>query len=188
MKHGFSYQLRGYIVSPLGTNSIRDKALYIRSILGLTKEPVDLEIFLEQLSDYGITIDVVNDDDMPGFSNHSEACCIPETATIYLTEETYQKACINDPRTRFTIFHELGHLLLGHSRELHRADIKKNVKPYQDSEWQADQFAAEMTMPLDIIYGSELFTVEKIKSQFGVSDSAAIVRYKQLLKDGVIKN
>lgn len=183
-----SYRLRGYIVSSMGIQAIRDKAIYVRSILGLTRNPVDLEIFLEQLSDFGITIDVVSDEDMQGFENHSEACCVPQTATIYLTEETYRKACMNDARTRFTIFHELGHLLLGHNRELHRANIPKDVKPYQDSEWQADRFSAEITMPLDIIYDYELFSVEKIKEQFGVSDKAAETRYNQLLKEGVIKN
>lgn len=182
------YQLRGHIVSPLSTQLIRDKALYVRDALGLTAEPINLEFFLEQLSEYGITIDIINDDDMPGFSFHSEACCVPETATIYLTEETYKKACLNDARTRFTIFHELGHLLLGHSKELHRANLPTNIKPYQDSEWQADQFAAEMVMPINIIYELKLFGVDEIKKQFGVSELAARKRYEQLVKNGSIKN
>ncbi len=183
-----SYRLRGYIVHALSVQSIRDRAIYVRTQLGLTRNPVDLELFLEQLSDFGITVDVLADEDMLGFADHSEACCVPETATIYLTEETYRKACMNEPRTRFTIFHELGHLLLGHNRELHRANVAKNIKPYQDSEWQADRFAAEVIMPLDVIYGYELFSVEKIKTQFGVSDQAAQTRFNQLLKEGVIKN
>ncbi|MES2546924.1 MAG: ImmA/IrrE family metallo-endopeptidase [Pseudomonadota bacterium] len=188
MSYASSYQLRGYVVNPLSVRVIRDKASYVRSALGLTKEPIDLEIFLERLSEFGITVDVVNDEDMPGFSYHSEACCIPETATIYLTEGTYRKACLNDARTRFTIFHELGHLILGHSRELHRANMTTNVKPFQDSEWQADRFAGEITMPLEIIYDYELFSVGQIKNQFGVSEQAATTRYNQLLKEGVIKN
>lgn len=181
------YQLRGYMVSPLSTLAIRDIALYVREQLGLTREAVDLELFLEQLTEFGITIDIVDDEDMPGFSFHSEACCVPETRTIYLTEETYLKACKNDPRTRFTIFHELGHLILGHSKELHRANLPSEVKPYQDSEWQADQFSAEVTMPINVIYDLKLYSSDAIKKQFGVSEQAAKRRYEQLTKNGLIK-
>lgn len=174
------YQLRGYIVSPISIDQIRTKAMIVRDALGLGNDAIDLEVFLERLSSYGITIDVVDDVDMPGFSFHSEACCIPETATIYLTELTYEKACSNDPRTRFTIFHELGHLILGHSRELHRGNVPKDIKPYVDSEWQADQFSAEMTMPLNVILELKLFDSELIRRQFGVSEPAARRRYEQL--------
>lgn len=180
------YQLRGYVVNPISINDIRSKAVVVRDALGLGNDAIDLEGFLERLSSYGVTIDVVDDLDMPGFSFHSEACCIPETATIYLTELTYDKACSNDPRTRFTIFHELGHLILGHSRELHRKDIPKDMKPFMDSEWQADQFAAEMTMPLDVILELKLFDIELIRRQFGVSEPAARRRYEQLRSKGLI--
>ena len=114
------YQLRGYMVAPLSTEAIRKHANNVRDVLCLPDEFVDLGIFLESLVNYAITLDVIDDVDMPGFSLHSEACCIPETATIYLTSETYTKACFNDPRTRFTVFHELGHLVLCHTRKLHR--------------------------------------------------------------------
>lgn len=181
-----SYQLRGHIVSPMSILVIRDIASYTRGVLGLTDEAVEVETFLEGLSEFCITLDVVSDQDMPGFSFHSEACCVPETATIYLTEETYRKACNNDARTRFTIFHELGHLILGHARQLHRAQVQVEPKPFLDSEWQADWFSAEVIMPLEVIMRLKLDTSLKIKAQFMVSEQAAQTRFEQLKKERLI--
>lgn len=181
-----SYQLRGHIVSPLSTQVIRDIAFYTRGVLDLSDVAVNMETFLERLHEFGITIDVVSDEDMPGFSFHSEACCVPETATIYLTDATYRKACNNDSRTRFTIFHELGHLILGHTRQLHRAQIPVEPKPFLDSEWQADRFSAEIIMPLEVIMRLKLDNVSKIKRQFMVSEQAARTRFEQLKKEGLI--
>lgn len=183
---GNSYQLRGHIVNPLSGQAIRDIASYTRGVLGLGDEAVNMESFLERLHEFGITKDVVSDEDMPGFSFHSEACCVPENATIYLTEETYYKACNNDPRTRFTIFHELGHLILGHTRQLHRANLSTDVKPYEDSEWQADRFSAEVIMPLEVIMRLKLDSVSKLKAQFMVSEPAARTRFEQLKKERLI--
>lgn len=181
------YQLRGYMVAPLSTEAIRKHANNVRDVLCLPDEFVDLGIFLESLVNYAITLDVIDDVDMPGFSLHSEACCIPETATIYLTSETYTKACSNDPRTRFTIFHELGHLVLCHTRKLHRGQDTREARPYMDSEWQADQFAAEITMPLNIIMRDHLFAPNEIQKKFGVSSQAAQIRYDYLVKNRIIK-
>jgi len=107
--------------------------------------------------------------------------------TIFLTSETYTKACSNDPRTRFTIFHELGHLVLCHTRKLHRGQNTRNTKPYMDSEWQADQFAAEITMPLNIIMRDHLFTPDQIQKKFWVSGQAAQRRCNYIVKQGVTK-
>jgi hypothetical protein len=178
------YQLRGYLVPPIGVEGIRERALGVRSVLNLPDTPVDMAVFLESLVGWGITLDVVEDYDMLG----SEAYCVPETATIYLSNTTYAKACANDPRTRFTIFHELGHLILAHRRELHRGqNLQNGIKPYLDSEWQADQFSAEALMPLDVIIRYGLSSPDEIQKQFGVSEPAAQRRYDQLKKRGDIK-
>ena len=103
------YQLQGYLVNPLSRKQIREAASYAADILQLPETPIDLGYFLESLVRLEITYDVIDSSEMPGFLSHSEACCIPERRTIYLTTETYCRACSNDPRARFTIFHELGH-------------------------------------------------------------------------------
>lgn len=55
----------------------------------------------------------------------------------------------NDPmhgRARFTLAHELGHLVLHEGPALHRQTAMIKHKVFEDSEWQADYFA-EFLMP-----------------------------------------
>lgn len=187
MKTADHYRLRGYSVSPLSIEDIRGTARRARGVLQLPDSEIQLVRFLEQLFHFGITVDVINEREMPGYPLQSEAYCIPDTATIYLASETYRKVCRNDPRALFTVFHELGHLILGHSRTLHREQKAGTNKPYYDSEWQADQFAAEMTMPHDVIMSRKLNTPAQIQARFGVSLQAAQTRYEHLRKRGDIK-
>ncbi|SFM56017.1 ImmA/IrrE family metallo-endopeptidase [Nitrosomonas communis] len=184
------YKLRGYLVNPLGVNKIREVATHARDILRLTEKPVDMGDFLESLVRFDIVIDIIDELDMPGLLSHSEACCIPERRTIYLTNETYERSCENDPRSRFTIFHELGHFFLMHNRKFHRDNNFQKIKPkhYLDSEWQADQFAAETLMPLKTIISERLFAPRMIQERFGVSARAAEKRLRQLKERGDIKS
>lgn len=178
------YKLQGYLVNPLSIDKIREVAMHATGILRLPETPVNLSFFLESLVRLDITFDVIDSLEMPGLLSHSEACCIPEMRTIYLTTETYNRACVNDPRARFTIFHELGHFFLVHNRKFHRDHNVRKIepKPYLDSEWQANQFAGEILMPLYIIQREGLKSFYEIEWRFGVSASAALTRYNQLKK------
>lgn len=176
------YELRGHLVEPIGIVKIRERALHARNILQLSNGPIDMSAFLESLVKFGITYDVILDSELPDFLLYSEACCIPEKAIIYLTEDTYEKARRNEPRTRYTIFHELGHLVLMHNRDFHRRQAVHKIKPaaFNDSEWQADQFAAEILMPLHIILRDNIKSAKAIQAGFGVSAQAAQIRLNQL--------
>lgn len=180
MKLTMPYKLRGHIVSPRSVKSIRETASRVRTVLGLPDTAVPLDPFLEGLTRYGITVDVLDEEESLQMLPGVEAMCIPETATIVLTAQTYRAARRNDARTRFTIFHELGHFVLNHSKALQRNNF--DAKPYLDSEWQADQFSAEITMPLSVIIQNKIFTAEEIAKQFGVSPPAAQTRLNHLLK------
>lgn len=180
------YQLRGHIVTPRSIDAIREIAVEVREILGLDERPVSLPHFLDKLSLFGVTVDVVEDDeDFTLMLAGVEAVCMPDTATINLTPATYQAAEQNDPRTRFTIFHELGHFVLQHNKAMARANYV--AKPFIDSEWQADQFSAEMVMPLDVIVRHGLRTPTQIARFFQVSFPAANSRVSQLSKYGNLK-
>lgn len=179
------YQLRGHIVAPRGIEAIRTIAVDARKILELADEPVSLPHFLDDLSQFGVTVDVIEDEDDMLMMAGVEAVCVPETATINLTLATYNAARRNDPRTRFTIFHELGHFVLQHNKALARANYV--AKPFIDSEWQADQFSAEMIMPLDVILRRGLRTPTQLARFFQVSFPAANNRVNQLVKYGAIK-
>ena len=173
--------LGGFRVSPLSIPQIRSKAVSIRSILELPEGKINQEIFLESLSSYGITIDIVEDTDESIMPIHIEASCIPEEATIYLRKSTYEAVRNNEGRSLFTIFHELGHLLLVHRRTVNR-ETNRVIKHYEDSEWQANQFSAEMIMPLNVIEKLKLKTADQLVEVFGASKPAAYRRINQLNK------
>ena len=73
--------------------------------------------------------------------------------TIILRADTYDALCdVSDPkhcRARFTVAHEIGHLILHEGFALARGAVRH--KHYEDSEWQADTFAAELLMPTFLV-------------------------------------
>ncbi|NRR29271.1 ImmA/IrrE family metallo-endopeptidase [Oxalobacteraceae bacterium] len=174
----------GFRVKGLSVAKIRANARNVRELLMPTGECTDLEAFVENLENFGITYDVVDDSFLP---KGTEASCIPEKRLIYISESTYAGICRNDERARFTIFHELGHLLLAHSRTFNR-EISDEFPIFENSEWQADQFAAEILMPLEIILSKGLRTAVDLQKEFGVSYQAAACRLKKLRAKREIKN
>lgn len=178
------YQLRGHIVTPRSIVKIRETAEGVREVLQLPDGKIPLENFLESLSSFGITLDVQEDEDLDLVMPGVEALCVPETATITLRKSTYNAARQNDSRTRFTVFHELGHFVLQHSKMMGRRSVE--AKAYLDSEWQADQFSAEITMPLRVIKQVGLATPTEIARFFGVSLPAASNRLRNLRREKAI--
>lgn len=175
--------LNGFRVQPRNIHSIRQSANAVRELLGIGDNIKELSMsrFLDDLASYGVTYDVLEEDDMPHVG--VEACCDPQNLLLCLREDVFVRACINDPRARFTIMHEFGHLLLGHARTTNRTE--SSVRPprvFEDSEWQANQFAAEILMPLNMIKEKELKTEWDIMHHFNVSEPAAAIRVRQLRK------
>lgn len=85
-------------------------------------------------------------------------------------------------RQRFTIAHELGHILLGHQGASYRTS---DVTKYKDTikrmnEVAANKFAAELTMPkslvVDVLFSSIKQMGYSINQRFGDEDISKIVR------------
>jgi hypothetical protein len=174
--------LKGFRVPGKRISDIRQTAERARAALGITF-PIRLGHFLERLSIYSITVDVL-EDGANGLPAGVEACWIPESLTLCVTERVYEKACRNDPRALFTVFHELGHALLGHRRTLNREPPTAEIKIFEDSEWQANQFAAEILMPVEEIRRRGLKTDYDLTAAFGVSMEAARIRIDRLKRSG----
>lgn len=171
----------GYRVPSRTVVNIRDRALAVRKTLIRKNLPFfEMAPFIEQLHDYGIVYDVVEANELP---TGIEACCVPEQRSITLSADTYAKACDDDPRARFTVIHELGHILLAHARTLNR-DIGAKIEAYEDSEWQANQFAAEFLMPLSHMVECGHRNAEQLMLAYQVSAPAAERRINQLRKRG----
>ncbi len=86
----------------------------------------------------------------------------------------------NDGRCRFTLCHELGHLLLHGGGALHRSAVK-DPPIYMSSEWQGDRFAGALLAPTYLIDVGD--TPGSIAARFGISHGAAVVRKQQMLKE-----
>lgn len=92
-------------------------------------------------------------------------------------------------RKRFTIAHEIGHIVLGHFRNdkliLSRGALSD--EEYDVIEKEADFFAAEMLMPIPVVKKMGLQKAEEIQEVFRVSKQAALNREKDLKWWGYLK-
>ncbi len=174
----------GFKVAGRSILDIRRAATSVRALFRISGPAFDAERVLESLSNYGVTVDVVDDRD-PELPAGVEACWVPDTATLIVKNSVYVSACRRKPRALFTIAHELGHLALGHRRAAFNrgGDV---CKMFEDSEWQANSFAGEFLMPLDLIREAGLQSAAEIAQMFGVSMQAAQTRYNKLKAKGEI--
>jgi uncharacterized protein DUF955 len=111
------------------------------------------------------------------------ACSRGDPPEIVLSESTYRRAIGGNARARFTLAHELGHVMLCHIGEFRRDAGGRRLNAIgrqADPEWQANQFAAAFLMPEHIV---RKFNNAKDVSRFcKVSEAAASVRMIELVE------
>lgn len=98
----------------------------------------------------------------------------------------YAKECfivIDDENTiqrcRFTIAHELGHILLGHpTRNGYHARTIDKDRP--EIEREADMFASRLLAPACVLWGLGLHTAEEIAKACNISLTAAAIRTERM--------
>ena len=171
--------MANYVAHGISRRGIRAFAKYVRELCGLQDVlyfPVVefLELALPKMVD-GFTYDVVDYSEMPD----KEGETIPSLNIIKIREDVYEKANNGDGRARFTILHEIGHLLL-HDNDrvaLCRKSGNATVKAYEDPEWQADVFAGELLMAEHLVKD---MSVRQIEICCGASHAAAECQYKQI--------
>lgn len=84
-------------------------------------------------------------------------------------------------RQRFTIAHELGHIVLGHLLEGQYTVINREPAPGDDpAETQANQFAARILAPACVLHALNVSTVEELRQLCGISHQAAEFRLARL--------
>lgn len=162
---------------------ISQYAGYVRRQFGIQDKYIDVvkmveDFFPRFIPNYSFRI--VNDDDdidMEGVMAYTEAK--DGKITMYVKEEIYDMALLDNGRARFTLAHEGGHVLM-HCKEnviLQRIEMSNALCSSMENEinpeWQADQFAAELLAPLRLIKG---FSVYQIMDLFKVSYSCATNR------------
>lgn len=107
----------------------------------------------------------------PGGPSDVDACLAyhpPDTWAIFVAPGR------GNGRRRFSIAHELGHYLL------HRDLIAAGTTPGPEHEREANEFAAELLMPEEVIRRAALNQLAELKDHFLVSPTALQVRLERL--------
>lgn len=173
---------RGIRVTPLSVLKLREIATSVRDKLGLRdyKYVPVVELLEFVLPRFNITYDICEQSELGEDFGRS----FPDKGLIQLRQDVYERACDNNGFARFTIVHEIGHMVLHSGVPLRRTDGPKDWKIYCDSEWQADTFTSEFMMPVPHVQACPVPSVMEVT--FGVSGKAAQVRVEKLNKEKLL--
>lgn len=157
--------------SPMSRAGIRNITNALKKQFNIpTDKPFPIVRFLEYiLAGIGLEFEIVSCMEMRGL--YAEA--IPEQGLLRINESTYNGACDGVPRDKFTIAHEIGHLLLHTPGRVSFARASHEIKSYENPEWQANTFAGELLVHTDSISG---LSVEDIADKYEVSFAVATIQ------------
>jgi hypothetical protein len=181
--------LHGVRVPPLRIAQLRELAALVRGGSQLrAEEPFPVLYFLEHSLPQAVAgFDFVVVDRL---SNGDEACAYPDGCVenpdgpfIKLTTAVYNGAWANNGRDRLTVLHECSHVILHRKVAVHhRGPRGADLKPYENSEWQANQLAAELLMPVEAVAAYP--SLREFCRRMGVSREAAQLRARKLIERG----
>ena len=171
--------MSNYIAAPISRRQLRALTLGIRKTFHLENEicfPIVemLEAMPDIFSANNFTFEIVPDHELPtavqgdtDIANHY----------MRIKESVYDGAYAGNGRDRYSIAHEIGHYMLmcvmGFAFQ--RNISQRKLKAYEDPEWQAECFAAELLMPHHLIKG---MTASEISEKCNVSPAAATTQIK----------
>ena len=167
----------------LSDEDIEELALAVRRKWGLADDPIKDLIGL--LENNGIIVAKFATSDFCAFKG-IDAFSSWKDGTPYILYHSIQKSAV---RTRFSILHELGHLIM-HSSILEEDSTKKSIVDFADM--QADRFAAAFLLPATSfpkdIRSTSLASLEAVKQKWGAAMSTLIRRCDtlELLSDSQI--
>jgi hypothetical protein len=109
---------------------------------------------------------------------------------VRIPPQVYEKMVTGKGRARFTVTHEVGHVVL-HAKQVREIMVnygtdglkrRSDIESYRDPEWQANAFAAAVLMPESAVRAilAEGGGVGKIARTLKVSVMAAEIRLKNL--------
>ena len=155
----------------------RDAAWRILLDCEIDQLPVDLNNICKQLSLHARSYTAVRNQ----FGRLPEQCAEADGMIYVLHGEPvllYDDAAAAG-RARFTVAHEIGHLVLGHVDDalpLHRS----NISSTDPRERAANQFAARLLAPACVLWGLDLHTPEEIAAACNISITAASFRAERM--------
>ena len=167
---------------------ISQKAWRVRERLGFTRsEMIDVGSLIERLKSN--KDEFANFDVIPRLSSEmgsDEAWADTNAGLVYVRESVLTEALAGKPRPRFTIAHELGHLVLGHSGAPRRNPNKEIYQSASDRifEAEADYFASSLLAPTQLAAGAG--NAHEIEARFGLSSQAAEIAFERVLRESRI--
>lgn len=187
MRNTFIFRKQGYTVPPLSSKAIAKGAYIVRNFLGhkftngnfldIVKliEDGNLQITTLDNKKEDIGLLIVPTEEL----KNAEALTFPD-GTIKIPEKVYEEACQRKGRARFTLAHELGHALM-HSNIIPFArSLDDNHKIYEDSEWQADEFAGELLIPSNELKYKLDVPDEFLMEEYGISYNCLQTRKRKI--------
>lgn len=164
------------VALPMSRKNIRDLVKVVREAMNIQSQLyfpiVEFLEYCQELIGYNMII--LPDSELP----EAYAITCIEEQELKIRESVYIGAIEKNPRDRFTLCHELGHILL-HSKKriskisLARANENVKIPSYINPEWQANTFAGELLAPAYLIKG---YTVEEIAHECKISKQAAAIQ------------
>lgn len=154
--------------------TIEDIVETIRASMGWKKSTdIDLLALAKELG-FEVKSTVFDDPNVSGMVTHNQ-----NEKTIYLNHHQHPN------RQRFTLAHEIGHIVLHHDMGdalFEQVDYRRNNYAYDPKEAQANSFAASILMPKELALQawSLLDDVDDFAQLFGVSKQAAAIRLNDL--------
>ena len=160
-----------YKARPLSRKNIRKITRLIRESIGISDEEAFPVIpFLESaLAKFGYNYDICEEEEL----RDNYALTIPSKKILKIREDVYLRAMNNVPRDLFTISHEFGHAFLHDNDTIALARGEEKIKAYEDPEWQANTFAAELMAPSDAVRG---MSIEEIMRKYNCSKQVAEIQ------------
>ena len=166
-----------YAAKPQSRNNIAANALQLRKIVGL-EDIVNFDIvrFIENiLPDLhpNFQFEVVEPYRLQGKYAESIPSYYDGTAIIKVREDVYKDAASGGTRARFTLAHELGHIIYHTPRHMTLCRLETSLPAYMEPEWQANVFAAEFLVMRHLAKGMSPF---EIADKFNVSYAVAEIQ------------
>lgn len=155
---------------------LQNDAMKLRSTLAPLNESIDIikvveRILPQEMQNFSFVILEDDEWNIEGV----EAITISQDGNIcmIIPEQTYRDARIGRGRAKFTIAHEVGHVVLHSAESIQLA--RKQTEYYSSDkeyspEWQADVFAAELLCPSSQIKNMKIM---EIRQTYIVSKSLA---------------
>jgi Zn-dependent peptidase ImmA (M78 family) len=177
---GAVYCKQNYIMKPttIRRDYARAKARMVLNECGISRPPTDLEQICSKL----------------GVKIHYHCTDGLKDSFMYLDRSIYNLVIAisgNQARDRWSLAHELGHVVLGHCQIYSVDTLSKDVLTDAERyilDRECDIFAEEILMPLAWMEKHKHSSIDQLKKVFGVSKEAVAIRHDNLFGKELISN